>query len=84
MLLQKKQTYNACCANAAEPAIKNLKYHALELFATLDPNCPIQLWDEFTEQIEITLDLLRTSRRNKNKSAYHNFHNKQFDWNKHH
>ena len=53
--------------NAEEPAVKGLKYHALASFATLDPNCPIQLWDQLTEQIEITLNLLRTSRRNNNK-----------------
>ena len=68
--------------NAAELAVKSLKYHALASFATLDPNCPIQLWDQFTEQIETTLNILRTSRRNKNKSAFHDFHNKQSGWNK--
>ena len=31
--------------NAAEPAVKSLKCHALASFAILDPNCPIQLWD---------------------------------------
>ena len=69
------------CVNTAEPAIKSLKYHALVAFTTLDPNCTIQLWDQFTEQIEITLNLLRISRRNKNKSTYwqyHNFHNKKW------
>ena len=30
--------------NAAEPAVKSTKYHMLVNFATLDPNCPIQLW----------------------------------------
>ena len=53
------------CVNTAERAVKSLKYHALAAFATLDPNCPIQLWDQLTEQIDITLNLLRTSRRNK-------------------
>ena len=62
--------------------VKSLKYNALASFATLDPNCPIQLWDQLTEQIEIILNLLRTSRRNQNKSAYHDFHNKKIDWNK--
>ena len=53
--------------NAGEPAVKILKYHALAAFATLDPDCPIQVWDQFTEQIEIILNLLRTLRRNKKK-----------------
>lgn len=29
--------------NAADPAVKCVKYHMLASFATLDPNCPIQL-----------------------------------------
>ena len=64
---------------ATELVVKSLKYPALTVFATLDPNGPIQLWDQFTGQIEITLNLLRTSRRNKNKSAYQDFHNKKID-----
>ena len=46
------------CVNAAEPAVKSLKYHDLAVFDTLVPNFPIQLWDRFTEQIEIPLILL--------------------------
>ena len=68
--------------NAAEPAVKSTKYYTLANFATLDPNFPIQLWCKFTKQIETTLNILRTSRRDNSKSAYHNFHNKKFDWNK--
>ena len=64
---------------ATELVVKSLKYPALTVFATLDPNGPIQLWDQFTEQIEITLNLLRTPRRNKNKSAYQDFQNKKID-----
>ena len=56
--------------NAAKPAVKRPKYHALVAFASLYPNFPIQLWDQFAEQTEITVNLLRISRRNKNKSAY--------------
>ena len=68
--------------NASEPAVKNTKYHTLASFATLDPNYPIQLWRKFTNQIEITPNILRTSRRDSSKSAYHNFHNNKIDWNK--
>ena len=40
--------------NAAEPTVKFVKYHTLASFATLNPNCPIQLWCNFLEQDEIT------------------------------
>ena len=38
--------------------------------ATLDINCPIQLWDRFLPQVQDTLNLLRTSRDNAAISAY--------------
>eukprot|EP00804_Cyclotella_cryptica_P012636 CCRYP_016912-RA/>CCRYP_016912-RA protein AED:0.45 eAED:0.45 QI:0/-1/0/1/-1/0/1/0/130 len=37
---------------------------------TLDPNCPIQLWCQFIEQGQDTLNLLRVSRVNPKLSAY--------------
>ena len=68
--------------NAAEPAVKCVKYHTIASFATLDPDCPIQLWCRFTEQVEITMNLLRTSRQDNTKSAYEDFHQQKFDWNR--
>ena len=56
--------------NAAEPAVKAVKYHCLAGFATMDPNCPMQIWDRFLPQFQDTLNLLRTSRRDSSKSAY--------------
>ena len=79
--IQLAESHNNC-VNAAEPTVKSLKGHALASFAIMGPNCPIQLWDPFTEIIEITLNILRTSTGNKNKSAYHDFRNKKIDWNK--
>jgi hypothetical protein len=37
---------------------------------TIDPNCPLQLWDEWIEQGQDTLSMLRTSRVNPKLSAY--------------
>ena len=68
--------------NAAEPAVKTVKYHTLASLATLDPNCPIQLWCRFIQQIEITLNIMRTSRQNNTMSAYEDYHHHKFDWNK--
>ena len=49
--------------NAAERAIQTWKNHFLAGIATLDPNFPIQEWD-------IIFNLLRSSRRQPNLSAY--------------
>jgi hypothetical protein len=44
--------------NAAERAIATFKEHFIVGLATVDKNCPLQLWDEFLPQIELTLNLL--------------------------
>ncbi len=38
--------------------------------AAIDPNFPVREWDRLLPQIEITLNLLRTSRSNPKLSAY--------------
>jgi len=48
--------------NAAETAVKAIKYHIIAGLATVDGNCPLQLWDAFLPQIQDTLNLLCTSR----------------------
>ncbi len=50
--------------NAAERAIGTFKEHFIAALATVDMNCPLQLWDEFLPQVELTLNLLCFSRRN--------------------
>ena len=50
--------------NAAEPAVKTVKAHFKSALATLDKNCPLQLWDKFLPQVQDALNMLRTSRRN--------------------
>eukprot|EP00804_Cyclotella_cryptica_P004439 CCRYP_006849-RA/>CCRYP_006849-RA protein AED:0.22 eAED:0.22 QI:0/-1/0/1/-1/1/1/0/209 len=56
--------------NAAERAIQTWKEHWLSGMGTLDPTCPIQLWCQFIEQGQNTLNLLRVSRVNPKLSAY--------------
>jgi hypothetical protein len=50
--------------NAAERAIETFKEHFAAALATVDMLCPIQLWDKFLPQVELTLNLLRFSCRN--------------------
>jgi hypothetical protein len=57
------------CVNAAERAIAKFKEHFIAALATMDTHCPLQLWDEFLLQVELTLNMLRFSQQNPNKSA---------------
>ena len=59
------------CVNAAERAIITFKEHFVAALATVDMLCLLQFWDEFLPQVELTLNLLRFSRRNPNISANH-------------
>jgi hypothetical protein len=46
--------------NVAKRAIGTFKEHFVAALATVDMNCPLQLWDEFLPQVELTLNLLRS------------------------
>ena len=67
--------------NAAESAIATFKEHFILALATVDKDCPLQLWDDFLPQVELTLNLLRFSRRDPTKSANEEVNGK-FDYNK--
>jgi hypothetical protein len=47
--------------NAAEHAIATFKEHFIAGLVTVNKNCPLQLWDDFLTQIELTLNLLHFS-----------------------
>jgi hypothetical protein len=67
--------------NAAERAIATFKEHFIAGLATVDKNCPLQLWDEFLPQIELTLNLLCFSRCKPSRSTNKEV-NRHFDYNK--
>ena len=67
--------------NAAEPAVKTAKYHIIAHIAMLDHQCPIQLWSKMLQQMQYTLNMLRTSRNNNNIAAYEELNGK-FDCNR--
>eukprot|EP00804_Cyclotella_cryptica_P007133 CCRYP_020039-RA/>CCRYP_020039-RA protein AED:0.39 eAED:0.39 QI:0/0/0/1/1/1/2/0/512 len=69
--------------NAAERAIQTYKNHFISGLCTTDSEWPLQLWDNLAEQALITLNLLRTSRVDPTKSAYHQLHGHKYDWNAH-
>ena len=47
--------------NAAEHTIATFKEHFISALATVDKDCPLQLWDDFLPQVELTLNLLQFS-----------------------
>ena len=47
--------------NKAERAIRTFKNHFIATLARVDKDCPLELWPEFLEQIEFTLNLMRIS-----------------------
>ena len=57
------------CVNVAEWVIATFKKHFIGALATVDMHCPLQLWDEFLPQVELTLNMLPFSRRDPKKSA---------------
>jgi hypothetical protein len=68
-------------ANAAKRTIATFKEHFIAAFTTIDMLYPLQLWDEFLTQVELTLNMLRFSRQNPKKSANQEVHGR-FDFNK--
>jgi hypothetical protein len=46
------------CFNATERAIQTFKAAFIAALATTDSNFPLQLWDQFTPQVEDTLNTL--------------------------
>jgi hypothetical protein len=65
--------------NAAERAIQTWKNHFCAWLATCDPKFPLTEWDRLMPQANLTLNLLRSSRRYSTLSA-HSCVNKAFDF----
>ena len=67
--------------NAAGRTIQTFKAHFIAILCGTDPKFPLNLWDKFLPQAEITLNLMRNFRVNPNLSVYcHVWGN--FDFNK--
>jgi hypothetical protein len=56
--------------NAAERAIHTWKNHFTAGICSADPTFPLHLFSHMIEQVTITINLLRASRRNPNVSAH--------------
>jgi hypothetical protein len=60
--------------NAAERAIRTFKEHFVAGLSSVDPSFPLHLWNRPLPQVEITLNILRTSRLHPQLSAAAHFH----------
>jgi hypothetical protein len=67
--------------NAAERAIRTLKEHFVALLASAYPYLPLYLCDSLLLQVEMILNLLRTSRQHPQLFAAAHFHG-MIDYNK--
>jgi hypothetical protein len=55
--------------NTTERVIATFKEHFIAGLSTIDKDCPLQLWGEFSPQVKLTLNHLRFSRRDPTKST---------------
>jgi hypothetical protein len=69
------------CVNAAKRAISTFKENFVTALATIDMLCPLQHWDKFLPQVQLTLNLLCFSHHNPLISANHKLYG-PFDFNK--
>ena len=57
-------------ANRAERAIRTWKNHFITHLCLADPRCPLDIWDRFLDQAEMTLNLMRACGFNNKLSAW--------------
>ena len=67
--------------NSAERAMRTYKEHFLSAVSTFDASCPMSLWCQFCEAIDVQLNLLRASRLHPQLSAQCHL-NGEFDYSK--
>ena len=70
-------------ANKAERHIRYFKNHFISMLATVHPNCPMSLWDQFLPQAEITANHFIPWSIDPRISAYEGFHGSAFDFARH-
>jgi hypothetical protein len=68
-------------SNTTKCTTSTFKEYFISALATVNQNCPLQLWDDFLPQVELTLNLLQFSSWDPTKSASKEVDGK-FDYNK--
>ena len=64
----------------AERAIRDAKNHLIAMLCTTDTKFPLKLWDKLQVMFEITINTLRSSKINKNISAYEEIHGQAYNF----
>jgi hypothetical protein len=67
--------------NTAERAIQTFEAYFISALATTDSKFPLQLWDQLTNQVKTTLNMLRPSRIDPLMLAYKAVHS-PYNWNR--
>jgi hypothetical protein len=67
--------------NTTKHVIATFKEHFIPALARVNRNCSLQCWDDFTPQVELTLNLLRFSPQDHKKSVKEEANGK-FDYSK--
>ena len=67
--------------NASERAIQTLKNHFISGLCSTDSQWPTQLWDKLANQAATKLKILRRSRIDPTKLAFHQLNGHKYDWN---
>ena len=70
-------------ANRSERHIRTFKEHTISTLASTDDRCPDALWEDFLQQILLTLNLLLPWKLNPALSAYHGFTGARYDFEAH-
>jgi hypothetical protein len=66
--------------NAVERAIQMFKVHFISALATMNSKFPLKLWNQLTNQVETTLNMLHPSRIDPSMPAYKAVHG-PYNWN---
>ncbi len=66
--------------NATKHVIQTFKAHFISALATTDGNFPLQMWDQLTPQVEVTLNMLCPSCIDPSMLAYETVYG-PYDWN---
>ena len=67
--------------NAEERVIQMFKHQFISGLCSTDSECPLQLWDQLAHQAAKTLNILRKSRIDPKKSAYHQLRGHRYNYN---
>ena len=67
-------------SNKAERSIQSWRNHLISVLGTINSRCPLNLWEDFVEQMELTLAHLRPFADNPALSSWEGIHGYKYDF----